>query len=358
MTIKVGVIGTGMMGSSQIRNCFSALPEYEITAICDNDPGNLGRTAAWLAEHGRSADCYSDWHEMLRRGDFDLAAIVTPDYQHEEQAVACLCAGKHVRLEKPLATTPQGCKNILDACRASGRVFQIGLELRYACLTGRMLDWRPQLGNLKMLWCHEFRHPFLKKTGSVPDWIVQKRYSGGTLLEKNCHHFDLFNLMAGARPTVIYASGDHQVLYGDTDVLDNAFVTIDYENGVRACLSLCLFAPEKRGQTAMPALEIGLLGDGGRMELRDDDLYFWDRAARTEQHCRFDRRNTEAHSDDILPSLVELAHCIETGAAPLADIRAGIDSAMVGMAAELSAAERRPVRLEEMEERFGTPYLL
>ncbi|MEA5010470.1 MAG: Gfo/Idh/MocA family oxidoreductase [Angelakisella sp.] len=358
MSIKVGVIGTGMMGSSQIRNCFGKLPQYEITAICDNYQPNLDAVSGWLADKGQKVASFTDYKEMLQQADFDLAVIVTPDFAHEEQAVACLNAGKHVRLEKPMATTPQGCKNILEAYQKSGKVLQIGLELRYAYLTRRMQELKERLGSTKMVWCHEFRHPFLDKTGSVKNWIIEKRFSGGTLLEKNCHHFDLFNMVAGAKPVRVYASGDNQVIYQHTDVLDNAFVTVEYENGIRACLSLCMFAPEKKGQKHMGALELGILGDKGRLELKDDELYFWDRDCHTEEHYHFNRSNFEAHSDDITPSLIELAGCIETGTQPYTDIRTGINSAMVGMAAELSAEEKRIVEISEMEKLFGVSFLL
>ncbi len=356
MSIKTAVIGTGLMGFSQIKNCFSKLPQYEIVAVCDNHAQNLQKAVDFLHSKGKTVQSYSDCNTMLKDSDFDLAVIVTPDYLHEEQAIACLNAGKHIRLEKPLAITPEGCRNIYDAYKNSGVVFQIGLELRYSYLIKKMSAIKGQLGGVKMMWCHEFRHPFLEKTGSIENWIVQKKYSGGTLLEKNCHHFDLFNFMAEAKPISIYASGDNKTIYADTDVLDNAFVTVEYENGSRANLSLCLFAPEKRWQKDMTALELGLLGKQGRMEMHDDDLYFWDRETCSQEHYHFERDNHEAHSDDILPSLVELAECIQNGTQPLADIHAGINSAMVSIAAEISAEEKRVVSIAELEEMFDIKY--
>ncbi len=356
MSIKVGVIGTGMMGYSQIRNCFSKLSQYEVTAICDNYEPNLTRAVGFLKELGQKVQCYTDYKEMLKQGDFDLAVIVTPDYQHEEQAVACLNAGKHLRLEKPMATTPQGCFNIWEAYQKSGKVFQIGLELRYSYLIQKMRMLQSQVGTSKMIWCHEFRHPFLEKNGSVKNWIIQKQYSGGTLLEKNCHHFDLFNWMAASRPVAVFASGDNQVVYQDTDVLDNAFVTVEYQNGTRANLSLCLFSPQKKDQKNLHELEFGVIGEKGRLEIQDDTMFFWDRKGMTEEQYCFNRRNFEAHSDDIVPSLIELADCIEKGTQPLSGIDAAINSAMVGMAAEISAAEKRIVTITEVEKMFHIPY--
>jgi len=356
--IKTAVVGLGMMGTSQIRNCLWKLPDFEITAICDPFLPNLSACEALFAEKSKPVACYRDHREMLKEADCDLVVVVSPDYTHEQIACDCLNAGKHVRLEKPLATTLRGCRNVRDAHAASGKILQIGLELRYAAPTRKMREWLPRLGKVKMLTCNEFRPPFLPKRGAIDNWITQKRYSGGTLLEKNCHHFDLFNWFAASRPARVFASGDNRVIYADTDVLDNAFVTVEYENGMRAMLSLCLFAPKKAPGSTLNELEFGMLGDCGRLEMRGDDVFVWDRADGAEERWHYARQNFEAHSDDILPSMVELADCIRTGREPVTGIREGIDSALVSFAAERSAEEQRIVTIHELEEESGLRFLV
>jgi len=347
--IKTGVIGVGMMGLSQIRNCFSQLTQYEIVAVCDVYEPNIKRAQDYFDSAGKWVEVYRDYKMMLSQVDFELAVIVTPDYLHEEITVECLRAGKHIRLEKPMAITPCGCRHMMEVWKEHQQVFQIGYELRYSNVVSKMQEDIQKIGNPKMIWCHEFRHPFLKKEGNIPEWIIKKACSGGTLLEKNCHHFDLFNMFADSKPLSIYASGDNQVVYKDTDVLDNAFVTVEYENGIRAMLSLCMFAPELKGQRHMNALEVGILGDKGRMDMKDDQLYIWDRESKSEQRYTYLRHNFEAHSEDILPSLVELAECIYEGKQPRADIYTGMKSTLLALAAEKSVEERRIVMMKEME---------
>ncbi len=356
--IKTAVVGLGMMGSSQIRNCLWKLPQYAVSAICDPFSPNLDACRALFDERGLPVSCYTDPADLLAHADCELVVIVSPDYTHEQIACACLAAGKHVRLEKPLAITPEGCVNIQRAHAQSGKLLQVGLELRYAAPTRRMRDWLPRLGTLKMLTCEEFRPPFLPKRGLVNDWITKKAYTGGTLLEKNCHHFDLFNWFAAARPATVYASGDGSVEYRDTDILDNAFVTVEYENGVRAMLSLCLFAPKKVAGSSLNELEMGMLGDRGRLELRGDDVFVWDRASGEEARWHYARENFEAHSDDIVPSLIELADCIRNGGEPLTGIQAGINSALVSFAAERSAEQKRIVTISEIESESGLAFLV
>lgn len=336
--IKTAIIGLGMMGFSQFRNCFLPMKEYEVTAVCEIYEPNIKRFQNYCNEHNLEIPLYHDYKEMLEKADFELAVIVTPDYQHEQQAIDCLKANKHLRLEKPMSISLDGCNRLLEVWQSHPQIVQVGYELRYSDTIEKMRSFLPLLGQIKMIWCHEFRHPFLHKDGLIPDWIIQKKYSGGTLLEKNCHHFDLFNMFAGSEPVSVYAVGDNQVIYKDTDVLDNAFVTVNYKNGVHAMLSLCMFSPELKNQKHMHALEIGILGDQGRMELKDDILCLWDREGKSETVYTYLRTNYEAHSEDIERSLIELADCIHNGKQPFSDIYAGINSSKVSLAAENSAS--------------------
>ncbi len=339
--IKTAIIGLGMMGFSQLRNCFLPHPDYEITAVCEVYEPNILRFEQYAHDHQLNIPLYRDYKVMLKEADFELAVITTPDYQHEQQAIDCLKAGKHLRLEKPMAITMDGCRRIIETWQNHPQTVQIGYELRYSTLFRKMAGYLPLIGEPRMLWCHEFRHPFLQKDGPVENWITQKQYSGGTLLEKNCHHFDLFNKFSGGRAVSVYAAGAHRTVYQDTDVLDQAFVTVTYDNGVHANLSLCLFSPELKAQPHMHALEFGILGTLGRLELRDDSLYVWDRAGKGELCYTYLRSNTEAHTDDIIPSLDELADCIRTGKQPEADIHTGLESARIALAAEKSAASEK-----------------
>lgn len=113
----------------------------------------------------------------------------------------------------------------------------------------------------------EHRFPFLRK---VRNWNRFNVNSGGTLVEKCCHFFDLFNrILAPDRPSTVYASGSQSVNHLDEpgcDILDNAFVQINYVNSSeqvvsRACLDLCMFAEASQNQE-----ELSVVGELGKME--------------------------------------------------------------------------------------------
>ena len=102
----------------------------------------------------------------------------------------------------------------------------------------------------------------------VGDWNRFSENTGGTLVEKRCHFFDLMRLVAGADPTRVFASGRQDVNHLDEmydgrvpDILDNAFVIVDFANGVRGALDLSMFAEGGRFEQ-----EITVVGDRGKLE--------------------------------------------------------------------------------------------
>jgi predicted dehydrogenase len=99
----------------------------------------------------------------------------------------------------------------------------------------------------------------------VGQWNKFSRFSGGTLVEKCCHYFDLINMFAQAKPSRVYASGGQAVNFLDfekeserADIDDHAYVVIDYANGVRASFTLNMFCPDF-------SEEIIIVGDEGKL---------------------------------------------------------------------------------------------
>jgi predicted dehydrogenase len=151
--------------------------------------------------------------------------------------------------------------------RSCGAVIWVGLEYRYMPPVARLLRevHAGTVGPPKMVAIREHRFPFLQKVG---DWNRFNRNTGGTLVEKCCHFFDLMNHITGDRPVRVQASGAQDVNHLDErydgevpDILDNAFVIVDYEQGARALLDLCMFAEASEHQE-----EISVVGPRGKVE--------------------------------------------------------------------------------------------
>jgi len=118
-----------------------------------------------------------------------------------------------------------------------------------------------------MLTIREHRFPFLPKVG---DWNRFSRNTGGTLVEKCCHFFDMMRYMLRDEPVRIFASGGQDVNHLDEsyggevpDILDNAYVIVDFAGGGRAVLDLCMFAEGSEQQE-----DIYVLGPKGKLEVQ------------------------------------------------------------------------------------------
>jgi predicted dehydrogenase len=191
----------------------------------------------------------------------------------------------------------------------------------------------------------------------VGDWNRLSRNTGGTLVEKCCHFFDLMNLIVEARPHRVYASGGQDVNHLDeyydgerSDILDNAFVIVDYDNGVRAHLDLCMFAEASRQEQ-----EISVVGDLGKIDAAipgDGSVHLGIRADRSIVALPAPMDESVAHVGfHFGASYVEMARfceAVRNDSPPEVDVRAGLSSVAIGVAAHRSIDEGRPILMSEL----------
>ena len=356
--VRYGVIGTGMMGVEHIQNILH-LDGSEVTAI--SDPYGPSRDAA-IAEvtgAGRSAPAAFEHHgALLESGLVDAVVIATPNMTHVDVLGDVLATDVHVMVEKPLCTTVADCQRVVDAAAAgpAGRVVWMGLEYRYMPPTTALLAEiaAGSVGRVHMVAIREHRFPFLVKVG---DWNRFSRNTGGTLVEKCCHFFDLMRLAADAEPVRVMASGGQDVNHLDErydgeipDILDNAYVIVDFANGVRGMLDLCMFAEASRNEQ-----EIAVTGDEGKLE-----------ALVTESVLRIGRRSDGLHVVDERPITadgvrhvglhhgasylehVDFRAAIVEGRPAAVTLTDGLWSVAMGVAAHRSIDEGRPVTIAEV----------
>ena len=272
--ISYGVVGLGQVSVKGHIPELLSLPETQIVALCDPDEEALTRAAQLVA----GAKTYDDFDAMLKDEDVEVVLIGTPNWLHKEQAVRAFEAGKHVFLEKPIGVDLDECDAILRAQSDSGRLLQVGHELRHANLMRAMREKIDEglIGQVQMIVVQEFRFPLL------PGWR-QTGKTGGVMLEKNSHFFDLFNWLAGAPACRVIGAGGNNV-NKDSPLIDNCIVTVEYESSVRAALFMCLFA-EHGSQ-----LTIDVVGDKGRLIAlaQDQKLTFYSRQDETPVEWSFE----------------------------------------------------------------------
>lgn len=125
--LKMGVVGLGTWGQNHIR-IYQAHPFVSVNAVCDQN-------AALAEETGKKygiPNWFSDYREMLEKADIDAVAIVTPDFSHCEIAVAAAQAKKDILIEKPLATTAEEVRIMVEAIEKNGVRAMVDLHNRFS----------------------------------------------------------------------------------------------------------------------------------------------------------------------------------------------------------------------------------
>lgn len=353
---RYGLVGTGSMGRGHI-GAVNAIRNAEIVALADPCADSLAAARAALPDTVR---IYTGYAELLAaEQDLDAVIVATPDATHADLVIAMLGAGRHVLSEKPMATTIADCNRIAAAATASDAVYQVGLELRYLAIWQRLREQidSGRIGRVRQLWCKEFRGPWAQK---VDQWITQKSMSGGTLVEKNCHHFDLFNWYADAAAVRVAGFGSCDLVYGKErfgvtpDVLDSAHVIVEYDSGAVATLLLCMYCTGYRD-----GLELGVVGTDGWMIAtafgeETDSLRIAGRDSGEETVIRFrlpDEIREISHGGAVYYEHLAFQDNVRRRREALTGVQAGWGSTVVGLAAERAVAEKRVVEIAD----FGAP---
>jgi predicted dehydrogenase len=349
--IRYGVIGTGMMGIEHLLN-LRLLDDVRVTAIADPDERSRkwGRSVA-----GDGAEVYEDHRELLARAPVDAVVVASPNHTHAAVLEDVFRSGLHVLVEKPLCTTLEDCRHVAAAAARHPGVVQVGMEYRFMAPVARLVEEarRGTAGRLVMVAIREHRFPFLPKVGN---WNRFARNTGGTLVEKCCHFFDLMRLILERRPLRVYASGGMDVNHLDErydgerpDILDNAFAVVDFEDGARGLLDLCMFAEGSRHEQ-----EITVTGDAGKLEafVPESSLVVGRRAPKSvETHfVPVEERILKAgfHHGATWHEHVAFRDAIRRRGRPAVTVEEGLLAVAMGLAAERSVRERRPVDLFEL----------
>lgn len=129
MSLKIGVIGTGAIGREHIHRITNKLSGAEVVAVTDI---NLDHAKEVVEKEKLNAKVYKDGHDLIKSDDVDTIFVTSWGPTHEEFVLDAISKGKYVFCEKPLATTAQGCKNIVDAeVKFGKRLVQVGFMRRY-----------------------------------------------------------------------------------------------------------------------------------------------------------------------------------------------------------------------------------
>ncbi|TVP70836.1 MAG: gfo/Idh/MocA family oxidoreductase [Rhodobacteraceae bacterium] len=365
--IRYGIIGSGMMGQEHMRN-IALLDGARVMAVCDPDEG-MRRQAQALAGQGTQA--FSDHRGLLAADLCDAYVLAAPNDLHAGLMRDLLATDKPILCEKPLATTSAECRALMQAADGRRAPVWVAMEYRYMPPVERLRAALAEgrAGTPRMVSIREHRFPFLEKVG---DWNRFNARTGGTMVEKCCHFFDLMRLLLGSDPIRVYASGGADVNHRDEryngrapDIVDHGFVTVDFASGTRAMLELCMFAEGSHWQEV-----VSVTGDKARLDAcvpgparfapdgqeRHSEFVISDRALKreTREVVEVDAQILGAgdHHGSTYFQHTRFLDLIRTGhGQPEVSLADGYWSVLVGEAAEQSIRTHQVIDLRD----FGTP---
>jgi predicted dehydrogenase len=351
--VRYGIIGTGMMGLEHIEN-ISVIDGAVVTAVSDPDANSRrkGKHAAGISDDA----AFANHPELLASGLVDAVVLSSPNHTHATILHDIIASGLHFLVEKPLCTTVEDAQSVVEAARGYAGVDWMGLEYRYKPPIAQLIREVSggTVGRVRMVSIREHRFPFLPKIG---DWNRFNRNTGGTLVEKCCHFFDLMNLITGSRPVRVFASGSQDVNHLDEsydgerpDILDNAFVIVDFADGARGLLDLCMFSEGSKNEQ-----EISVVGDLAKVEAFVPENFIrmsYRNGTDSEEVQVHDGRITYAglHGGASFLEHLDFLDAIRNGTPPQVTLEEGLLSVAVGVAAHMSIDEQRPVLMSEILE--------
>jgi predicted dehydrogenase len=320
---RIGLIGAGMMGALHLQH-FSRLPDVEMAAVADSNPVRLKEAQA---TYGIAAG-YSNGVQLIAESDVDGVIISVPNRLHAPLAIAALRAGRHVLLEKPMATSAADAKAILDAEKASGRKLLIGHQMRwswpYAAIKSQVETG--QFGKIYYVKTGWFRRKGIPAWGSP--YTSRAHMGGGAAVDIGVHMLDLAMHVIGGdhKPVSVFGTayskiGTQRMGLGswgernmagsfDVDDLAAAMIRLDDSTFINLEVSWAAFTDaEDNG----PYLH--LMGDAGGVSVRNSTGRWM--IERFDSLVDVDLLPPEQRVDERTSIARHFVDCIQLDAAPL-----------------------------------------
>lgn len=330
--LRVGVVGVGYWGSKHLR-VLRGLPEVAKVVAIDERLGLLPDFAHLLD----SGEGYTSLATALPH--IDAVVIATPPTSHLALAMQAVEAGKHVLVEKPLATRACDASDLIEAAEAAGVVLMTGHTFEYnaAVTTLRDLVSSGELGDLYYLDSARLNLGLYQTDVNV-------------VLDLAPHDISIANYVLGARPTAVTAWGSRHV---HPDFEDVAYLRLEYGTlGVRANVHVSWLDPHKvRRTTAVGSKKMAVYNDIAEERIRIHDKSAVPPGA---DAARVSYQFGDVRSPHVLfaePLMVQDRHfaaCIRDGATPRSDGYSGLAVVEALEAAQISMSQGRTVLIEEV----------
>jgi predicted dehydrogenase len=341
--IRVGVVGVGYWGSKHVRVLRSTTNVASVVGIDERFAGTAGHMSQQL-------DCdlagYGSLEEALPH--VDALVIATPPSSHARLGLQAIEAGKHVLVEKPLATTTAEARALVDAAESAKVVLMPGHTLEHNAAVHKLRDLvrGEALGKLYYLDLARLNLGLYQ-----PDV--------GVILDLAPHDISIANFVLESRPTAVTAWGSRHV---HNEYEDVAHLLLDYADiGVSAYIHVNWLSPQKiRRVTAVGSRKMAVYDDLAV----DERIRVYDKAAVPAEEKDGPLSRVAYHLGDMISPLVPFSEpltvqdqhfvdCVVDGTHPATNGYSGLTVVQVLECAQLSMVEHRPVELVEVS--LGSP---
>jgi len=257
-TVTVGIIGAGIWGTNHAL-ALTTHSRARVEVICDLDE-------ARARQAGERFGCrWTTSLDDLAASDVEAVTIATPDHLHREPAVAMLRAGKHVLVEKPLATTVADARAMVQAAGEAGAYLMVDFHARWHPLFMGAKGYveRGELGQPVMAYAR------LSDTIHVPTEMLSWAGRSGPEWFLFPHTMDVVRWLFGREPVEVYAKGHRGVLDGlGIHCWDAIQALVEFEGGAFCTFETSWIVPDSYSNVVDNRLS--LYGDKGGLELKNE----------------------------------------------------------------------------------------
>lgn len=315
--LRFGLIGCGTAGMFHARS-IEALDGLQLVGVYDFSPESARRFAA-----AYGAQPFETLDALLACRQIDAVCICTPSGLHAAQALAAIQSGKHVLIEKPLATTVEDAEMIVRAAEQAGLVVDVVAQLRLAesvCRIRRAIA-DGELGQLTLCTLDMAYFRSEEYYTSSPWRGTWKMDGGGALMNQGIHGMDLLLYLLGPVKSV---SGLARTLARPIETEDTAAAVLEFESGVLCCVSAATSVYPGSARC------LKLHGTKGSITLTEDTITEWNTTIRQEdsavnEYATFSRPETVPVSAHI-GVLRDFAQAIRESSSPVSTAADGFNA--------------------------------
>lgn len=336
--LGVGIVGTGWVAGEHIR-AFQGHGGTEVVALCGRQ---AEKTKAFAGEFGLNCETFTDYEKMLAHPGVDIISIATPPDCHREQAVAAAQAGKHILLEKAMATTLEDSRAIRDAVAQAGIKSVVSFVLRwnplFEIIKAQLAD--DAIGKV-FLGEVDYYHgigPWYKQYR----WNIKKDVGVSSLLSAGCHAMDALRWFMGGDVVEVMQYATHG---GGVDFSDYEYPA--------TTTTICKFADGRIGKVSSSieciqpyVFNINLVGTQGT--IRNNQIY---------SKTKYPGQTTWTNVPTVMPDSGDVSHhpfvhevahlveCISSGTESHTNVADAFKTHEICFAADRSGREGKPVKV-------------